>query len=334
MPSPLRVAVVGTGHLGRHHARLFFEIPEAELVAVADVCLERAQAIADDYGADAVADAADLLDRVDAVSIAVPTEYHHACAATVLEAGLPVLIEKPFTRTLDEADALLALADRHGVPIHVGHVERFNPVWVAARPLLENPFYVDADRMGPFSFRSQDIGVVFDLMVHDIDLLLSVVDSPVTEVHAVGAPVVTTLEDFANAHVRFANGCVANLTVSRVASDAVRAARFVQRDACFSLDFGAGTATVARRRTSDINPASIDPRDLDDVKAFVFDNLLEAQDLPVTPQNALEMELRAFLAAVRGESADEACTGHDARRTIDLASRVVESIRTHLERHG
>jgi len=333
MSDATRVAVIGTGHLGRHHARLFAEAPQANLVAVADVCFERAQAIAADYGAEAVTDTATLLDRVDAVSIAVPTEHHFAVARDVLDAGLPVLIEKPFTCTLDEADALLALADRHAVPIHVGHVERFNPVWLAARPLLRDPLYVDADRMGPFSFRSQDIGVVFDLMVHDIDLLLDLVDSPVAEVHAVGAPVVTRQEDFANAHVRFENGCVANLTASRVAADAVRAARFVQRDACISLDFGAGRATVARRRPSDIDPGTIDPRSLDDVKAFVFDNLLACEELPVTPHNALEQELLAFLAAVRGET-PAACTGHDARRTIELASRIVEGINAHLERHG
>jgi predicted dehydrogenase len=334
MTAPTRVAVVGTGHLGRHHARLFAGLADAELVAVADIRLDRAQAVAADYGAEAVADHAALLDRVDAVSIAVPTEHHFAVARDFLDAGRPVLVEKPFTRTVEEADRLLALADRHGVPVHVGHVERFNPVWLAARPLLADPLYVDADRMGPFSFRSQDIGVVFDLMVHDIDLLLDVVKSPVADVEAVGAPVVSRLEDMASARIGFANGCIADLTVSRVASEAVRAARFVQRDGCIALDFAAQRATVTRRRASDIDPATIDPRTLDDVQGFVFDNLLSAEGLPIEPHNALEQELIAFLTAVRGGSPAAACTGLDARGTIALASRIVQAIRDHLEHYG
>ncbi|MFW6164256.1 MAG: Gfo/Idh/MocA family protein, partial [Planctomycetota bacterium] len=237
MSQRLRVAVVGAGHLGRHHARLYAAIPQADLVGVADIDPDRAQAVAQAYGARAATDYHELLDAVDAASVAVPTEAHFAVARDFIEQGKPVLIEKPFTRSLEEADELLALADERGVPIHVGHVERFNPAFLAAQRHITTPLYIDCDRVGIFTFRSLDIGVVLDLMIHDLDILLDLVEGPVETVEAVGVPVISGHEDIANARLTFASGCVADLTASGVATRAVRKLRFFQPDAYISLDY-------------------------------------------------------------------------------------------------
>ena len=325
MPRPLRVAVVGAGHLGRHHARLYAATPRAQLVAVTDVVLERAQRVARTYGALAAADHREIIAQVDAASIAVPTEFHLAVARDFIEQGRPVLIEKPFTRSLAEADELLALAERHGVPIQVGHVERFNPAFVAAKRHLTTPIYFDADRIGPFTFRSLDIGVVLDLMIHDLDILLDLVHSPVVSVEAIGVSALSRHEDIANARVTFANGCVANLTASRVAMHAVRKLRIIQSDAYISIDFGQRRALLYRKRPDAVDPATIDPMTLTDPKAFVAERLITVEEIPMEEQDALEQEILAFLDCV-ATGAPPPCSGQDARRAIELASRILDAI--------
>jgi predicted dehydrogenase len=331
--SPLRVAVVGAGHLGRHHARLYAAIPQAELVAVADVRADRARDVAQAYGAQATDDYRELLGRVDAASIAVPTENHFAVARDFLEAGCPVLIEKPFTRSLAEADQLLEIAERKGVPIMVGHIERFNPAFLAAKEHFRSPLFIDCVRMGPFTFRSLDIGVVLDLMIHDLDILLDLVPAPIESVEAVGMPVLTTHEDMANARVAFANGCVASLTASRVAAHAVRRVRVLQPDAVISLDYGEREAQVYRRRPDAPSVATIDPTAIRDIKGFVFERFLTVEEIPMEPHDALEQELLSFLHCV-ATGAPPVCSGHTARKALELAERILASIQTNLEKHA
>ena len=331
MPKRLRVAVVGAGHLGRHHARLYAAIPHADLVAVADIKPERAQQVGEAYGARAVADYRELLDEVDAVSIAVPTETHFGVARDFIAHGKAVLIEKPLARSLEEADELLALADQGGVPVQVGHIERFNPAFVAVKRHITTPLYIDCDRIGIFTFRSLDIGVVLDLMIHDLDILLDLVDAPVETIEAVGVPVLSRHEDIANARLTFANGCVANLTASRVATHALRKLRFFQPDAYISVDYAERKAFLFRKREAAFDATTIDPAEIQDLKSFVFQNFISAEEIPMEEHNPLEQELLAFLRCVAtGEP--PLCSGHDARRALELGCRILDRIQENLQK--
>lgn len=332
MSQPVRVAVVGAGHLGRHHARLYASMPGVRLVGVADIVPERARRLAATYGAAHFSDYRALISLVDAASIAVPTTAHFAVARDFIQQGRPVLIEKPFTRSLAEADELLSLAERRGVPIQVGHVERFNPALIAAKSHLTTPLYVDCDRISPFTFRSLDIGVVLDLMIHDLDILLDLIPSPVVAVEAVGLPALSQHEDIANARLTFASGCVANLTASRVATRAVRKLRILQPDSYISVNYGERKAYVFRKRPDAPDPAQIDPTTIQDPKTFVFEQLVKAEEIPMRPHDALEQELAAFINTV-ATGAPPACSGHDARKALELAYRILNAIQASRRHH-
>ena len=206
----IRIAVIGVGYLGRHHARILASLPGAQLVAVVDKNRARAEEIAAAHGTRPLVDYRDVLGQVDAVTLAVPTELHCEIAQPFLSAGVPVLVEKPMARSVGEADEIIAAAARANVALAVGHTERFNPAVAAARPLLGDPRFIEVHRLGTFPERSLDIDVVFDLMIHDLDVVLSLVQSEVASIEAVGVPVLTGRVDIANARVRFANGCIAN----------------------------------------------------------------------------------------------------------------------------
>ncbi len=241
---PVRVAVVGVGHLGRHHARVLSELPEATLVGVVDADAARARAIASSSGCEVFPDVTALIGKVDAVSIASPTEVHASLALPLLAAGIDVLVEKPMTRSLDEADALLAAARASGALLAVGHIEQFNPAIEAARPHVHDPRFIEVHRLGTFPERSLDIDVVFDLMIHDLGVVLDWVKSPVVQVEAVGVPVLTPRVDIANARLRFANGCIANLTASRISREPTRKIRFFQPSTYVSIDYKAQDVEV------------------------------------------------------------------------------------------
>ncbi len=236
---PLRIAVVGVGHHGRNHARILSSLPGVELVAVVDTNAARAGEIAAANGTRALTDCRELLGQVDAVTIAVPTDRHLDIALPFLTAGVAALVEKPIARSLAEADELIAAAARAGVALGVGHTERFNPAVEAARPLLTDPRFIEVHRLGTFPERSLDIDVVFDLMIHDLDVVLSLVKSEVEAIEAVGVPVLTGRVDIANARLRFANGCIANVTASRISRERVRKIRFFQPFAYLSIDYAA-----------------------------------------------------------------------------------------------
>src|SRR5712692_321020 len=235
----VRVGVVGVGHLGRHHARILSSLPGAELFAVVDINRARAEEIAAANQTRPLFDYRDILGRVDAVTIAVPTELHRDIAVPFLSAGIPVLVEKPMARSLGEADAMIAAAASADVCLAVGQTERFNPAVAAARPLLTDPRFIEVHRLGTFPERSLDIDVVFDLMIHDLDVVMSLVNSDVVSLEAVGVPVVTHRVDIANVRLRFANGCIANLTASRISRVRVSKIRFFQPSSYVSIDYAA-----------------------------------------------------------------------------------------------
>lgn len=304
----MRVAAIGVGHLGRHHARILAALPDATLVAVADTNRPRADEIAAANNTRAVYDARELIGQVDAVSIAAPTEQHLAIALPFLEAGVHVLVEKPMARTVDEADAMIAAAKKSGVVLAVGHTERFNPAVEAARPLLKDPRFIEVHRLGTFPERSLDIDVVFDLMIHDLDIVLSLVPSEVDAIEAVGVPVLTGRVDIANVRLRFANGCIANLTASRISRDRVRKIRFFQPAAYVSIDYGAQKVEMYRL-----------------VKGAGPMPSIEGGDLPVVNEEPLKRELQDFVtAAATGRS--PLVDGAQGRRALALAAAITSKM--------
>ncbi|HKV39618.1 MAG TPA: Gfo/Idh/MocA family oxidoreductase [Blastocatellia bacterium] len=307
----IRVAVVGAGHFGRQHARVYGSVQGARLVAVCDVNEETGRSVASQLGVEYASDFRQLIGKVDAISLAVPTVEHHAVASELIDAGIGVLVEKPITRTLEEADDLIRLATRSKGVLQVGHLERFNPAVMAARGIATSPRFFEAHRLSVFTPRSLDIDVVMDLMIHDLDVVLSLVKSPVSEIRAAGVPVVTPRVDIANARIEFENGCVANLTASRVSGDKVRKLRFFQPNQYVSIDYSLQEATtVAVRGTG----AGLVPE-------------FEARSLPVVRDEPLRLEIASFLSAVSGGKVEVA--GTDGRRALELALGVTGRIAEH-----
>lgn len=306
--TPLRIAVVGVGHLGRHHARILSSLPGVTLVAVVDRNRARVEEIAAASGVRALTDYRDLLGQVDAVTIAVPTELHAEIGTAFLSAGVPALIEKPMARTLAEADALIAAAATSGATLAVGHTERFNPAVAAARPLLLDPRFIEVHRLGTFPERSLDIDVVFDLMIHDIDVVLSLVNAEIESIEAVGVPVLTGRVDIANVRLRFANGCIANLTASRISRDRVRKIRFFQPAAYLSIDYAAQKIELWRL-----------------VKGVGPMPTIEGGDVDVAHEEPLKRELADFADAIVSQR-PPVVTGAEGRRALALAQAITDKI--------
>lgn len=304
----MRAAVIGVGHLGKHHARIVASLPGVTLAGVVDTDMARAGQIAADYGTRAFANAAEIA-GLDVAVIAVPTESHAAIAGPLIDAGVHVLIEKPIAQTVEEADALIAAAARSGTVLAVGHSERFNPAVVAARPSIKDPRFIEVHRLGTMPGRSLDIDVVLDLMIHDLDLILSVVPSEVESVEAVGVPVLTPKVDIANARLRFKNGCIANLTASRISRDQVRKIRFFERQRYISID----TASKEVEMYQLVPQPGSQPA-------------IGGGKQAVTGDEPLKSELEDFVAAVRDRRAP-AVTGKQGRDALALAVRIVELMR-------
>ena len=302
----LRAAVVGVGHLGRHHARILAELPGVTLVGVADPDTGRAAAVAADYGTRAFADAA-ALPEIDIAVVATPTEVHAAVAAPLLARRVSVLVEKPLAQSVEDADRLVALAARHGVVLATGHSERFNPATLAALPRVKAPGFVEVHRLGTAPERSLDIDVVFDLMIHDLDILLAAVGSEVTHVEAVGVPVLTPRIDIANARLTFASGCIANLTASRISREKVRKMRFFQPQAYIAIDF-ASREVEHQQLTFGAGGAAI-----------------TGGKLEVPGAEPLRLELEDFVEAVRTGRAPTV-SGADGRRAVELANTITRKI--------
>jgi predicted dehydrogenase len=318
--TPLRLAVIGAGHLGRIHARLASSLEGAKLVAVADVSERARNEVAAETGTSAVADFRELVGHIDAAIIATPTSTHAAIGLELLEAGIPVLIEKPLTSNLAEADRLVRLAQSRNVVLQVGHVERFNPAFTAARPLLDGVRYISGERLSGYPARSTDIGVVLDLMIHDLDIVLSAVASSVRRVDALGAAVIGPREDLATARIEFANGCVANLTASRVSYVTRRAMQFYSPAGYVAIDFASRTATAV---TLPEAQHGVGPREGD-----VMAEYLKRRELVAADCNQIADEQREFVASIRG-GASPRVPGTAGRDAVALAERVLDSIARH-----
>jgi predicted dehydrogenase len=301
----VRIAVVGAGHHGQHHARILSSLPGAQLVGVADIDRDRAAAIAREYGTDAFGDPVSLLGRVDAVVVATPTAAHCEVAVPFLREGVAALVEKPIARSLDDADAMIAAASHGGAILAVGHSERFNPAFAAVRAAVTEPRFVEVHRLGTFPGRSVDIDVVYDLMIHDLDAVLSLIHAPVASIEAVGVAVLTPRFDIANARLRFANGSIANLTASRISRERVRKLRLFQPASYISIDYAAQVAQHWRLVKGN---AGTVPE-------------IQAQNVGVAPGEPLQRELEDFLAAVVGRR-PPLVRGEDGRRALALADDI------------
>ena len=307
MADALRFAVIGVGHLGRHHARILSTMEGVTLSAVVDTLPERAAEIAAVSNTRALTDYRDLIGEVDAVVVAVPTELHAEVAVPFLDTGTPVLVEKPMSRSLADADRMLAAARASGAMIAVGHTERHNPAVAIALRLVSAPRFIEVHRLSAFPDRSLDIDVVFDLMIHDLDVILAIVKSEVTSIEAVGVPVLTPKYDIANVRLRFASGCIANITASRISKDRVRKIRFFQPDAYLSVDYASqeveGWRLVRKEPRPDIQGGAI----------------------PVERDEPLRRELADFVRAVRDRSAP-LVDGEAGRRALALAAEIADKM--------
>ena len=315
-----RCAAVGVGSLGRHHARNYGDLTRegrVELIGVCDTNPETAESIAADNQCVAFSDWHDLLDKVDVVSIATPTETHAEIACAFLEKGVHVLVEKPIALTLDEADRMIAAAAKSGAKLMVGQLERFNPAMMALRPHVTNPLYFEIHRVSPFPNRSLDVDVVLDVMIHDLDAVQWMVgeDVAVSGIHAVGIPVISDKVDAANARIEFENGAVANITASRIGTEKIRKTRFYQTNAYVVLDYATKFASL-----TSLNPDAAHPL------LGISINRLEVQDV-----EPLRSEIVAFLDAIEN-NAEPPVSGADGRRALALAVGVLEKIDAHVKR--
>ena len=306
----LRIGVVGIGHLGGYHLQKYARIGSCVIAAVSDSQIEKAQKAADLYGCPAFADHRDMLDRVDAVSIAVPTGDHFAVARDFLAAGIDALIEKPLCATLEEADELLALARKNRLILQVGFVERFNPAVMALEQVITRPAFIEVHRLHPFFERGTDVDVILDLMIHDLDLILKFVDAPVTRVEAVGVPILSDKIDISNVRLSFATGCIANITASRISAKTMQKIRFFGPEGYHSVD--------CRKR-----------------EVLSFSKIAGADGKPQIIQNAIELgshdpleeEIRSFVEAVRGRSQPRV-SGEDGRKSLALAIDILQKMKT------
>ena len=341
---PLRVAVVGAGAFGRNHLRVYRELQAAglaiELVAVVDADSGFAAAAGEKFGVRWFTEVEELLAdlRLDAASVCVPTVHHAAVAELLLAAGVDLLIEKPLAGTLADADRILAAAKAHGRVVQVGHLERFNPAVTAARPLLNRPMFFESHRLSVFTPRSLDVDVVLDLMIHDLDIVLSLVDSAVREVRAVGLPVLSKKVDIANVRLEFENGCVANFTASRVSTERVRKLRFFQPYQYLSLDFARQDllmidVTAAAGLDVAVLAAMAEKAQAAAAAGGHPSAGLSLRKVPVEAGEPLRLEIEAFLAAVRGREVP-VVSGEDGRRALALALEIHEAMAAHARRAG
>jgi len=311
--SPVRVAVVGCGEFGRNHVRVYRDMPNVNLVGVVDENRDRAAQVAQEFEVRAFQSLEELHGAADAASVAVPTGVHREIGCRLLAMGMDVLVEKPMARTLAEADALIECARNNSRILQVGHVERFNPAVLAVEPIVNRPLFFEVHRLGVFTPRSLDVDVIYDLMIHDLDILLALLEEPVKEVKAVGIAVLTDKVDIAHARLEFSGGAVANVTSSRVSTERVRKMRFFQQHEYISLDY-------ARRDALRIGIKRGGPE-----PEFAFEKL------PAPDVEPLRGELQAFVTAVRTRVAPKT-DGEAGRAALELADRVMESIREHESR--
>lgn len=298
-----RIAVVGVGHLGSIHARIYKETGACSLAGVCDTDKPKLDTVSRELNVTGYCDYRDLLDKVDAVSIATPTGMHYGIAADFLNHKIHTLVEKPFTASLKEADSLIKLARRNKLILQVGHIERFNSAFSATREIVKTPKFIECHRLSPFPHRSLDVGVVLDVMIHDIDIVLGLVQSKIKKIESVGVNVLTKFEDIANARITFKNGCVANLTASRVSDEVMRRIRIFQEDAYISLDYKDAAASVYRKNNASITK----------------------EGLPIEKEQPLQKELQSFINCVITQS-EPLVSGAVARDALAVALKIQNQI--------
>jgi predicted dehydrogenase len=330
----LRLAVIGVGHLGKEHARILSEMSGVELVGVADLNSEQAQSVAQRLGCRAYVNFRPLLHLADAAVVAVPTIHHHAIAREFLQCGMPLLVEKPLAATLEQAEDLVALAARHGTLLQVGHIERFNPALEQLQELSFQPKFVECERLGAFTGRSFDVGVVLDLMIHDLDILLALVRTPVRSVEALGIAVFGGQEDVANARLTFEDGCIANVNASRASYVVRRQMQIWSPEGFVGLDFVNRRLALIQPSTdlrcNGLNPDRLDPTARAMLKDELFGRHLQIleRDCHMGGPDQLTRELRHFVDCVKKGNRPRV-TGEEGRDAVALAMRVLDSIRSH-----
>ncbi len=315
----LRVGVIGVGHLGQHHARNYYDLPGCDLVGIADIDQRAASRIASQYRCQAFYDHRKLLGRVDAVSIVVPTISHYETAKDFLSAGVHVLVEKPITNEVKHARELIDLARKNNLILQVGHIERFNVAVQRLQEMLDRPGFIECHRLGPYDSRVRDVGVVLDLMIHDIDIVLNIVNSPIVSIDAVGIPILSEREDIANARIHFESGCMANLTVSRVTPNKLRKIRIFQANAYISLDYQKQNMEVYTREPID-NPGPGEP------KAQIV-----RRKIRLRKEEPLRAELHHFIECVR-HGREPQVTGEHGRDALQVAVAITEQIQSKMGR--
>lgn len=314
MKTSLRVGVVGVGHLGQHHARIYAGLPGVCLTGVCDLDERRGKQIAEERGVPFFSTLESLLPLVDAVSVAVPTSSHFAVVSACLRGGCHVLVEKPITRQVEEGEQLVTLARSVGKILHVGHVERFNPIIEVIRPLIHSPGFIECHRLSPFQPRGTDVDVVRDLMIHDFDILLSLGLGSIRELDARGLPVLTDFPDVANVRMEFEQGCTATLTASRISTGRLRKLRIFQPDRYISVDFGTKEAVVNSRKKGHDKTVEI-----------------ESQQLKAPDGDALTRELACFTQTIQGTNEHQGVTGDEGVEALRIATTVGFLIQEHME---
>lgn len=306
----LRVGVVGAGYLGTYHCEKYKHLDDTELVAIADTDEEKRTKAAERFKVDVVPDYRSLAGRVDAVSIVVPTVSHYEVAGFFLKRGIPVLLEKPITDTVLHAQKLVAIAEKNNTAFQIGHLERFNSAIRTVKGMIRKPVFIEVHRLSPFTVRGTDVDVVRDLMIHDLDIILSLIPSDIVSIDAVGVPVLTGKIDIANARLKFRNGCVANVTASRVSTERMRKIRLFQSDAYFSIDYGASKVNIVRIH------AGPSPE-------------LDAQQLEISKEDSLLEEIKSFVHAVKTGEAP-IVKGRDGLSALEVAFKILARIQRNL----
>lgn len=333
----LKVAAVGVGHLGKEHARVYAELPGVELVGVVDVQEKQAEKIARQYNTRFFTKYQDVIGQVDAVSIAVPTKSHYAIAKDFLQNGVHVIIEKPMTGTIPEAKELIDISKAKGLVLQAGYIERFNPTIAAIKKLAIKPKFIECHRLSPFTFRSADIGVVLDLMVHDIDIILSMTGSTVKKIDAVGVSVISDKEDIANVRIQFQNGCVANITASRVSLTPMRKMRLFSEDSYISIDYQKKDALIYKKSPKltlkALNVAEMDISTIADLKSYVFGDLLKIERIKMDDYEPLKRELESFVNCIV-EHKEPIVSGEDGLKAIEVAYDIMREIEKNLKYGG
>ncbi len=312
----LRVGVIGVGYFGQFHAEKYHRMPEVELVGVADINPSRSRQIARRFNTNAYRNYEDLYDKVDAVSIAVPTPIHHQVTKDFFHRGIDVLLEKPITNTLQHADELIEMAEKRQCVFQVGHQERFNAVIMALEGSLVDPLFIESHRLSPFLQRAAAVDVVLDLMIHDIQVILSMVDSSIQSIQAVGVPIISPYLDIANARIEFENGCIANVTASRVSREKMRKIRIFQSTAYFSIDYVSQRITVLSKDGKGRKP--------------LFPGVF-AGDIEIDKNDPLELEIKSFIERVR-DRRQPVVSGLDGKKALEVALRISDQIQRNIEK--